>query len=105
MGPAIPLATARPSGWQTCRSPGGECDQDCAAACRRTCLDQGSVVIFADEYSPANPHHISVPALDMTNIMVRPPLIFAPVIYLSHMAGCCNAVLTKRTQAMPSLTV
>ena len=40
-------------------------------ASHRTCLDQGSVVTFADEFNPLKPDHVSVPAFDMSNIMVR----------------------------------
>ncbi|CAL5229802.1 g13197 [Coccomyxa viridis] len=39
----------------------------------RTCLDQGSVVVFADEFNPTKPDHISVPSFDMRNIMYNFP--------------------------------
>ena len=77
--------------------------QEAFATSRRTCLDQGSVIVFADEYSPAEPDHISVPAFDMSNIMVRPLcLSLHPSSPSGNMACCCNAVLTEHTQAMPS---
>ena len=66
--------------------------QEAFATSRRTCLDQGSVIVFADEYSPAEPDHISVPAFDMSNIMVRPLLITAPVISFRQygmLLQCC----------------
>ena len=60
---------------------------------RRTCLDQGSVVVFADEFNPAKPDHISVPSFDMSNIMVRPLPVTTEVTQTSYhglffMMGC-----------------
>lgn len=38
---------------------------------RRTCLDQGTAVVFDDKYNPEKPAHQRLPTLDMSNIMVR----------------------------------
>ena len=63
-------------------------------ACCRTCLDQGSVVVFADEFNPAKPDHISVPSLDMSNIMVRPQPVTTENIKASQSCHLVNIEIT-----------
>lgn len=36
----------------------------------RTCLDQGSVVVFDEKFDPEKPGYQKLPTLDMSNIMV-----------------------------------